>query len=256
MELAIERARRTGLCAVALAGSGHLGRIGTYAEQAVDAGLASIHFVNTVDHEPVVAPFGGTDGRFGTNPVCIAFPGGDQRPPTVFDMATSAIAFGKVWVAQRHGRPLPERAVIDAEGNPTTDPGVMFAEPRGALLPVGGHKGYGLSFACELLAGVLTGGGTIQPGNERRDSIVNHMFAVVVDPARFGDPAWMRREVDALVGHALASPARPGDDPVMQPGEPERRYRQQRQASGIPLDATTWDELAAAAASVGVELEL
>jgi hydroxycarboxylate dehydrogenase B len=252
MRLGIERTRERGVCTLALAGSGHLGRIGAYGEQVTAAGLASIHLVNVVDHDPLVAPFGGSDARFGTNPLCIAIPAGAEWPATVIDMATSAVSFGKLRVALNEGRPAPAGALIDGQGRPTTDPAVMFPPATGALLPVGGYKGHGLMLACELLAGALTGGGTMQPANERRNGIVNHMLAFVLDPARFADPAWMRHEVDAMLDYMAASPAAPGTGPVRQPGEPERRTRERRQAKGIPIDATTWQQLLAAGASVGI----
>ena len=254
MELAIGRARRDGLCCLTLADVHHLGRLGTYGEQAVAAGMVTIAFVNAVDHEPPVAPHRGIETRLSTNPLCIAFPGGDERPATVVDFATSAIAMGKVRVAARDGRALPAGAVLDADGRPTTDPMAMLSEPRGALLPLGGHKGYGLMLACELLAGILGGGGTIQPGHERRGSFINGLLAFVLDPARFADPAWLRGEVDAIVDYVLSSRPRDPAEPVLQPGDPERTALAQRAAEGVPFDEAAWLQLLACGERVGVDV--
>jgi uncharacterized oxidoreductase len=128
----------------------------------------------------------------------------------------------------------------------------MFREPRGALLPFGDHKGYGLAFFCELLAGVLTGGGTIQPENPRQGSIVNNMLTFVVDPGRLVDHAWMQAEIDAVTRYVKESPpAAPGGE-VMVAGDPERKTVAERQTSGIPMDDGTWEEILQAGEQVGL----
>jgi uncharacterized oxidoreductase len=249
---AMERCRETGVVVMTLAGSHHIGRVGAYGELASAAGLVSLHFVNVADHTGLVAPFRGSDARFSTNPVCIAMPGTATQPPLLLDMATSGVAMGKVAVAKRAGRRLPDGNLIDPQGAPTNDPEVMYREPRGSLLPFGAHKGYALAVLTELLAGALSGGGTIQPENPRRGGIVNNMFSVIVDPARLAGVEWMRREVDGFVGYVKASlPADPAS-PVLVPGDPERLAREQRLRAGIPLDAATWEELVTAGEAMGL----
>ena len=120
-----------------------LGRIGTYAERCGDAGMVSVHFVNVVGHAPLVSPWGSRERRLQTNPFCVAVPRDDDSP-IVLDMATSAIAMGKVRVAYMSGKAVPEGALLDHEGMPTTDPRTMFEAPVGALGPFGTYKGYGL----------------------------------------------------------------------------------------------------------------
>jgi uncharacterized oxidoreductase len=249
---AMARARETGVAVATLANSHHVGRVGAYGELASAAGLVSLHFVNVADHTGLVAPFRGSDARFSTNPVCIAMPGTATQPPLLLDMATSGVAMGKVAVAKRAGRRLPDGNLIDPQGAPTNDPEVMYREPRGSLLPFGAHKGYALAVLTELLAGALSGGGTIQPENPRRGGIVNNMFSVIVDPARLAGVDWMRREVDGFVGYVKASlPADPAS-PVLVPGDPERLAREQRLRAGIPLDAATWEELVTAGEAMGL----
>src|SRR5436190_23175177 len=184
MAAGITRCRQTGVVALTLANAHHIGRVGAYGELASAAGLVSLHFVNVADHRGLVAPFRGTDARFVTNPVCIALPGTARQAPVLLDMATSAIAMGKVRVAKNEGHLVPEGIMLDQTGQPTRDPNVMYADPRGALLPFGGHKGYALALVTELLAGGLSGGPTIQPANERMGGTINNMFAILVDPAR------------------------------------------------------------------------
>src|SRR5438552_7443137 len=137
MDAAITRCRETGVVAMTLANAHHIGRVGAYGELASGAGLVSLHFVNVTDHRATVAPFRGTEARFVTNPVCIAVPGTERQPPLLLDMATSAVAMGKIRVARNEGKPAPEGALIEATGKPTRDPNVMYSEPHGALLPFG-----------------------------------------------------------------------------------------------------------------------
>ena len=252
MAAAMARCRESGVAVVTLANSHHIGRVGAYGELAIAAGFVSIHFVNVADHRGLVAPFRGSDSRFSTNPVCIGVPGTAGQPPLLLDMATSGVAMGKVLVAKLGGKRLPEGNLIDAQGAPTTDPEVMYREPRGSLLPFGGHKGYALAVLTELLAGGLSGGGTIQPGNPRRGGIVNNMFSIVVDPARLAGSDWLRREIDGFVGYVKESPPADSSRPVLVPGDPERLSRDERSRAGIPLDRATWEGLVEAGAAMGV----
>jgi uncharacterized oxidoreductase len=251
MTAAMDRCATTGVALMTLRNAHHIGRVGAYAELALRRGLVSIHFVNVTDHPPMVAPFGGRDARFGTNPVCIGIPGTARTPALVLDMATSAVAVGKVVVAKQSGTGVPANAVIDALGQPTTDPVRYFGPPQGALLPFGLHKGYGLMLAAEILAGIMSGNGTIQPGTPRLGSIVNNMFSIVVDPARLADPAWATAELDALAAYLKAAPTQDGM-PVLVAGEPEAAKRKEREAAGIPLPPGTVADLEAAAALVGL----
>ncbi|WP_420433820.1 malate/lactate/ureidoglycolate dehydrogenase [Hyphobacterium sp.] len=257
MAAAFPKAEALGVCAVTLSNAHHLGRIGAYGEIAVNEGFAALFFVNVTDHDPMVAPYGGTDSRFGTNPVCIALPPSGTKPSFLLDMATSRIAMGKARVAANKGLRVPFGSILDENGLPTDDPsGFKGFEQAGALAPFGNHKGYGLAFAAELLAGVLSGGGTIQPGNARRGGIRNHMTAILLSPDAFGDPAAMEREMEAMWDYALASPPADWDSPVVAPGDPERALKKRRSAEGVPLDPETLKQLNDAAKAVGVQQRL
>lgn len=252
---AMARARETGVAVVALRNAFHVGRVGTYGEQAAAAGLASVHFVNVVGHGPIVAPFGGGDARLSTNPVCVAIPGAGGEPPFLLDFATSLVALGKVRVAVDRGLPMPPGHLLDASGRPTTDPAAMFSDPRGAILPFGLHKGYGLAVACELLAGALGGGGTIPTVARQPGRITNNMLSFVLDPARLPGAPRSGEEMAAVLGFVKASPPADPAAPVLVAGEPERAARAQRLAGGIPVDAATWDQIVDAGRSVGLALE-
>jgi len=253
MDIAIGKARRSGVCALSIRNSGHLGRIGAWAEQCADAGLASIHFVNTSGFGILVAPFGGSDRRLSANPIAAGAPGADG-PPLVLDISTSAIVEGKIQVARNQGKELPEGCTIDADGQPNRDPDRFYGPPEGALLPVGGHKGYGLSVFCEILAGALTGGLTTNPANDTAGRLVNNMLSVVFDPAAFCGAEEFAAEVTRMSQWVKASPpAAPGGE-VLLPGEIERRTRAEREKNGIPIDAVTRSQINEAVRPLGFEL--
>ena len=251
MEIGIAKARQRGVALIALRNSNHLGRIGGWAEQCAAAGMASIHYVSTVGSGPSVAPFGGTDARFGTNPFCCGVPvEGDE--PIILDMATSRLPIGKIRVAHNKGETIVEGALLDAKGEPTTDPGAFFRQPRGTLLPFGEHKGYALALVVELFAGALTGGLLAYRGEDIPKCIVNNMLSVIIDPKALGEARQYYEAVRAMTEFVKASPPGKGTDRVMVPGDPERRSRAKRLADGIPIDAETWRGIGEAAHSVGV----
>lgn len=248
MEMTIERARRHGSCVMALGNSHHLGRIGHWAEMAVAAGFVSLHFVNVISHARV-APHGGRDARFGTNPCCIGIPLPGE-PPFVLDYATSAVAQGKLRVAHNKGEKVPPGRLIDAEGRPTDDPRYAVIPPFGAMLAFGEHKGYGMAIACELLGGALTGGGTWHYEESGKQRVMNGMLAIVIDPQRLGTAAAFEREARLFLDWLRKSRPAPGFDRVRIAGEPERELRAQRARDGIPVDETTWQEIQRAADKV------
>jgi uncharacterized oxidoreductase len=259
MALAMARAKELGTCTMALAHAHHLGRIGHFAEMATQQGLVAIHFVNVLSR-PTVAPWGGADGRFGTNPCCIGVPL-QGREPFLLDFATSRVAQGKMRVAHNEHRRVEPGYLIDPRGVPTTDPGVVVVPQTsdagaglfGALLPFGEHKGYGMAIACELLGGALTGSGTWhRPGDTAR-SVINGMLAILIDPQKLGTRDAFDAEALAFVDWLKQSPPAPGSDRVRLAGEPEREARVKRERDGIAIDDTTWDEIVAAGKKVGLK---
>ncbi len=249
MELGIARAKAHGSCIVALANSHHLCRIGAWAEMAVAQGLVSMHFVNVIAR-PIVAPWGGRDGRFGTNPFAVGIPV-PGRAPVILDLASSVVAQGKTRVAHNKGERLAPGQLLDDRGEPTTDPKYGVVEPLGALRTFGEHKGFGLALVCELLGGALAGGLATHGAADGKQRVLNGMLTVLFDPQRLGDAAIYSAEMQAFLDWVVASPPLAGVDRVRVAGEPERESRERRQAQGIPVDATTWSELLAAAAKLG-----
>ena len=251
LDKAIPKAHEHGIALVGLRRCHHIGRIGTYAEQCSQMGLISLHFVNVQDHRPLVAAFRGKEAVFGTNPICFGMPAQGNSPEILLDMATSQIALGKTRVAYLGGKTVPHGAVISAEGELSDQPSVMWEEPFGALTPLAEHKGYALALMCEILGGVMTGGGSIAPQNERLGGIVNNMMSILIDPARFTQTDYLVKEMEQLTEFVTGS-APAGDLPVILPGDPERSTHAER-SQGIEFDQGNWDSLVEVAQTVGVD---
>ena len=252
MELGMTKAKAEGAAIVALRNSFHIGRIGHWSELCAKNGFASMHYVNVVDNNPIVAMHGAAEPVLSTNPYSAALPGRDGKPLVLLDMATSKIAMGKARVAKNKGVPVPEGSLLDGDGKLTTDPGYMFPDRLGALVAMGDHKGSGLAIICELFAGALTGGWTLQPAHPRRDGAVNNMLSVIIDPGALNDAEATTREAEAMIRTAKGAKVRDGFDEILMPGEPEAIQRQQRLEKGVDVDETSWQEILAAAETAGV----
>ena len=252
MRLGIERSGRSGTAIVALRNCGHVGRLGHWAEMAAAEGQVSLHFASTNGLGTLAAPLGGVERRLSANPLAVGVPRSGAEP-IVLDMATCSIAEGKLKVARNSGHHVPESCIIDAQGNPTTDPEQYFANPPGAILPFGGHKGYGLSVLVEILAGALTGNGCSQ---RRNSQLEQGMLSIFLDPQRFGTPSSFENEVQQFVEYIKSSALAAEADEILVPGDIESRNRAQRNDQGIEIDTTTWEQLVAEARRLGVDKSL
>jgi uncharacterized oxidoreductase len=192
-------------------------------------------------------------GRIATNPLCVAIPG-DDAPATVLDIGTSVCAEGKVRVAFNKGAAMPEGYLLDANGEPTTDPGTFYAKPAGTILPLGGaqaYKGFGLGLVLDMLAGGLTGAPCSRPEIEARSA--NAVVFVLFAPERFAGMPHFQQEIRDLVANVRGSPPRPGAT-IQIPGDPECASREARRRTGIPIDEGTWGQLVALAEKLKVQL--
>jgi LDH2 family malate/lactate/ureidoglycolate dehydrogenase len=239
MKLAVEKARETGIGAVSVFDTNHFGMAAYYAMIALQNDMIGVVTCNT---SPWVVPWGGRVPMLGTNPICVAIPSG-QDIPTILDMATSAVARGKIERAAKEGKPIPEGWAVDQNGEPTTDP---LAALKGALLPFGGPKGYGLSFIVDVISGALAGAAcgkdvcSLFP--ERRKCNVGQFFlAINVDA--FIPIRDFKATVDKVVLELRSSPPAPGYASVLIPGEIEYRTEQKRLLEGVPLSDETWQRL-------------
>ena len=244
MKFGVDKVKRNGIAIVGLRNVHHLGRIGAWGEICAEAGFISIHYVNATGHKPYVAPHGGYEARYSTNPYCTAIPATKKTPMMVLDMATSRVAQGKVRVAHYEEKQLliPD-ALVGPNGKLTTDPGVMFREPMGALLPFGGHKGYGLALLCDLLAGGLLGGGTARPELNIGDTIRNNMLTIIIDANQFESGVSFESEFDSLVNYVKSGLPAEGHDKIRVAGEPEQESITKCKLDGIQIDEKTWVEM-------------
>ncbi|MBW7884675.1 MAG: Ldh family oxidoreductase [Caldilineaceae bacterium] len=234
-ETALALAAEFGIAAVTVDRCAHIGRIGEYVALMAEAGMVGMALCN---HYPAVAPFGGRERIFGTNPVALATPGGPNRPPILVDFATSGVAEGKLRVARAKGETVAPGLIVDSDGHPSQTPGDFYA--GGALLPFGAHKGYGLGLMVEILGGLLSGAGiSALPGFEG----ANGTLLVAIDIAHFAPTETFARQAGALAQHISASKPAAGFERVLVPGEPEHNTYAHRNAHGIPIPDTTWSEL-------------
>ena len=247
LEAAMEAARTCGVGVALARGSNHFGPISPYALIAAESGFASIIGSNATT---TVAPWGGSDARLGNSPIGfgVPHPGGD---PFLLDMAMSVVARAKIRNALKRGEAIPDTWGTDAQGRPTTDPAAAL---DGFLLPIGGHKGYGLALMVDLFAGLLSDAAYLTHVKSWSDAPeqpqnLGHFF-ILIDTRRLGSSAWlearMRDFADILHASAPADPAQK----VIVPGEIELgKMRRQRQ-EGVVLDATTYQLLRQHAARV------
>lgn len=248
-DLAVEIAREQGIGWVGAHHSNHAGSAGIYAMMPLRHDMIGLYVaVGNANH---MAPWGGIELLLSTNPIAVALPGADR--PILLDMATTVAAYGKVKLAAQRGETMPEGWMIDAEGNPVTDPKAVAG---GSLLPIGGPKGFGLALIFGMLAGTLNGaafGRNVVDFNADDSSVTNTgQFIVAIDVAAFGDLATFKAQVDAVRAEMKSSPLRPGFDEIRLPGDRSLALRDRRLAEGIPLSAAMRAELDRLAARLGV----
>jgi LDH2 family malate/lactate/ureidoglycolate dehydrogenase len=253
MELAIDKARAHGVGCVTARNLTHTGLVGFYPMMAVRAGLIGLAMNNG---PAILPPFGGATPTYATNPIAAAFPAG-RREPIVLDMATSVVAGGKLRLAAKKGREIPDTWALDRHGKPTTDP--VEAIQHGFMQWAGGYKGFGVATVVEVLGGVLSGGlfGTDVPPMKDfgREPLITSAFYLALDPERFMPLEEFRARVDRLVDQVKASEPASGVEEVLIAGEPEARCKAERLRDGIPLSAVVRDELRAVARELAVGIE-
>jgi uncharacterized oxidoreductase len=253
MELAAEKAAQHAVGVVVVRDCPHVGRLGEYVEMAARRDMIGYTVVNSHGGGGVVAPWGGTEGRFTPNPIAFAAPSGEEWP-MLMDITTSAVPEGKVRIARHRGQQLPPDCILDADGNASTDPNALYGPPLGALLPLGGamgHKGYALAVMTEVLAGVLSEAGA---SGEETPTKGNGVFFQAINIRAFTSLEDFIARMRTMIGYVKSARRRPGVDEILFPGEPEYRTMQKRLKDGIPVEDSVWAEIRAAAQELGVEV--
>ncbi|MSR32399.1 MAG: Ldh family oxidoreductase [Gemmataceae bacterium] len=253
LELLIPKASQTGVAAGTLFQCGHIGRLGEYAEAAGLHGMALLATVNNHGFGRAVAPPGGKAGRIATNPICLSAP--TEQDPVVLDIGTSVCAEGKVRVSYNKKAKAPDGWLLDSEGKPTNDPGVLYHEPKGTIQPLGGaqsYKGFGLGLLLDMLVGGLSGGPCSNPAVEPRSA--NAVLFVLFCPAQFAGMEHFLNETTGLSRSVRDCPKAEGfTGPIVLPGDLERHERAKRSVEGINLDDGTWGQIQELATRKGVD---
>ena len=251
----VPKAQALGVACGAMQRSGHIGRVGEYAELAAGAGLATIAMVNGHGATPRVAPPGGKRPRLATNPLCVGVP--TDGDPVILDFGTSATAEGKVRVKWIAGQQCPPGWVLDADGNSSTDPGVLYRDPPGSIRPMGGdqaYKGFGLALVIDMLAAGLSGGWGTRPNPDPQ--LGNDVVFILLNPVLFAGREHFLREVTSVATHVRSCPTAESVGEILLPGDPERRTLADRSRNGIPLDDGNWKQLVELAGKLGVTVPL
>lgn len=253
MRRLVEKAESANVAAATVFRQGHIGRLASYPLMAAERGMIALITADSGRGPKHVAPFGGREKRLGTNPVAIAMPSNLDGPFFV-DMATSAVAAGKIALARARGAAIPEGWIVDKDGRATADPADFYA--GGPLLPLGGtegYKGYGLSAMVEVFSGILTGlGHGVEPTGRHNDGCFMAVFKV----SAFRDLETFKAEVTDFAMYLKATAPAEGFEEVLYPGEVEHRARLARERDGVPVEDATWEKLAALAAKYGLGGEL
>lgn len=239
-KVAIEKAKKHGVSCVTMRNLGHIGRVGAYTEMAAQKGCAAILFCATGGQVPYQPPFGGSQRKLGTNPIAIAFPGGDKDLFSS-DFATSVCAEGKLRVYLARGSKVPEGWILDKDGRPSNNPKDFY--DGGTILPLGasaGHKGYCLAFMTDLLASILSGNGF--PGKPNQQ-FSNGSLILAIDIEKFIPLSTAKAEASLMSKFIKDTPLAQGFAQVFYPGEKEAKSRETRKQSGIEIEEETWKQI-------------
>ncbi len=250
LEIALAHASRTGTHTLFCRNTNHVGRLGFYTCKAALQGFAALMAVNGPAHFSV-APWGGLDPRLGTNPISLAAPW--KSDPLVLDMTTSTTAEGKIRIAAQAGESIPEGWIIDANGEPTTDPNEFYR--GGAILPLGsalGFKGYGLGAMLDIFCGVLSGSGVVRDDLTPSTNGV-WLYLINLEKIVLSEEytAWLDNYVKWIKGSRKV----PGVEEILLPGENSSRCKAYRSREGIPLSNGTWQQIRQLAHDLGVSLD-
>ncbi|MCG6122486.1 MAG: Ldh family oxidoreductase [Microvirga sp.] len=247
----VRAAKTHGIAAVAVTGASHLGRNGKWAEIAAEAGVASLHFINSPLAPTSITPHGGAQSRLTSNPVAfgVPHPDGDHF---VADFGVGAVSVNAVKQASENGERLSQACLFDAQGDLTDDPAAFLAGDR-RMLGFGGHKGFAIAVLAEMMAGLVGGGGPHL--GDAGAATINNLFSIYIDVTRLDASGGYDEGMRSLTGWIVSSPPLDEASPVVLPGQRGRATRARHEREGVPVSRGLSNALAGAARSAGSEAE-
>ena len=254
VEVVWQKAKRQNVACVVGTNCNHVGRLGAYVQKLAERGMLAIATANGTKRAHWVTPWAGREGRLATNPLAYGIP--TNASPVILDMSTSMISAGRIRVSLHGAEPVPEGRILDADGNPTTNPEDFYGPPMGSILPFGsqlGYKGFALGVLVEVLGRTLAGLSIGEEGTEYE--LGNGVCLIAIDPDAFCGLETFKRLMDELCTYITSAAPAPGHRQVRMPGGLDFETRAERLANGIPVDDTTWELILEAAEKVGAQLD-
>jgi len=253
IEVAIEKAKKNSVSSVIVRRSNHAGRLGAYPQLAAEEGFISMAMCSSIGGGHFVSPWGGKEGRLATNPIAFVAP--TKGNPIIVDVSTSVASEGKIRVKQQQNELLSEEWILDADGNPSTNPKDFYGQPRGVILPLGGkqgYKGYAFSLMVEIMAGILLGDG-YTPKDIKEP--INGLWLMVLDISAYMSIKQFKHQIDGLIKYLKSSS--PVDDfsGVTVPGELDFGKMEERKRKGIPVENSIWKNIKELAKKLDVKIE-
>lgn len=246
--LAIKKAMDTGVGVISVKNIGHVGMLAYYGLRISEKNLIGVIFTSG---PPRVAPWGGRKRLLGTNPICFSFPS-ENGKPIVLDISTSVVASFKVMLMAKRGEKVPKGWILDKDGNPTDDPKDYV--DGGALMPLGGHKGYGLAVAVEILASILSGAPHTIHIESRPGIGQGGLFVEAIQIESFRPYREYIKDLREFTSLIKSCPLANGFNEILLPGELEERIYEKRIREGIPIDESIWADLKAVSEKLGIDL--
>lgn len=237
MQIALEKAKGNSVTLVTFKNSLHVGRLGDFAEIGARQGFITVMWANLTN--PAIAPHGGREARLGTNPMCVAVPG-REGPAFCFDVASSTATLQALRHHINQGKSVPPDWIIDADGNPTCDPQVMYQSPRGSLLPFGAHRGYGQALVAEVLGGILSGGMTAKATQR---PVLNGGTIILIKVDDFFPLVDFLTKVEDLGAIMRSTPPAPGFGEVRLPGDSSKVWNQVSAHSEVRVSQEIWTQI-------------
>ena len=253
IKIAIEKARENSVSSVIVRRCNHAGRLGAYPYLATEEGFISMAMCSSIGGGHFVSPWGGREGRLATNPIAFAAP--TKGNPLLIDISTSVTSEGKIRVKREQNELMPEEWILNASGNPSTNPKDFYGPPKGVILPLGGkqgYKGYAFSLMVEILAGILLGDG-YTPKDIKEP--INGLWLMVLDISAYMNIKQFRHRIDGLIKYLKSSSPANGFSEVTVPGELDFGKMKERKVKGIPVEDRIWRQIEGLAKELGVKIE-